>query len=82
MTSFVANELKIALINKNKSCYFTILKVEIYINPIQDGGGEPKMPPTSFSPVTSANVGISPQNFLTFSFNPFCHTGVKFQVFT
>ena len=27
--------------------------------------------PTSFSPVTSTNVGISPQNFLTFSFNPF-----------
>ena len=23
------------------------------------------------SPVTSANVGISPQNFLTFNFNPF-----------
>ena len=24
-----------------------------------------------FSPVTSTNVGISPQNFLTFSYNPF-----------
>ena len=24
-----------------------------------------------FSSVTSANVGIGPQNFLTFSFNPF-----------
>ena len=30
-----------------------------------------KGPPTSFFPVTSTNVGISPQNFLTFSFNPF-----------
>ena len=30
-----------------------------------------KSPPTSFSPVTSANVGIRPQNFLTFIFNPF-----------
>ena len=30
-----------------------------------------KAPPTSFSPATSTNVGISPQNFLTFSFNPF-----------
>ena len=30
-----------------------------------------KGPPTSFSPVTSANVRISTQNFLTFSFNPF-----------
>ena len=28
-------------------------------------------PPTSFSSVTSTNVGIRPQNFLTFSFNPF-----------
>ena len=35
------------------------------------GGGGQKDPPTSFSPVTSTNVGISPQNFLTFSFNPF-----------
>ena len=28
-----------------------------------------KVLPTRFSPVTSTNVGISPQNFLTFSFN-------------
>ena len=28
-------------------------------------------PPTSFFHVTSTNVGISPQNFLTFSFNSF-----------
>ena len=34
------------------------------------GGGQ-KGPPTSFSPVTSRNVGISPKSFLTFSFNPF-----------
>ena len=27
-------------------------------------------PPTSFSSVTSMNVGIWPQTFLTFSFNP------------
>ena len=44
-------------------------------NPIKDGGGEGggKKPPspTSFSPVTSTNVGISPKNFLTFSFNLF-----------
>ena len=31
-------------------------------------------PPTSFSPVPSTNVEISPQNFLTVIFNPFCHT--------
>ena len=33
------------------------------------GGGEQKGPPTSFFPVTSTNVGISPQDFLTYSFN-------------
>ena len=41
------------------------------INPIQDGGRGQKEPPTSFSPVTCTNVGLSPQNVLTFSFNPF-----------
>ena len=41
------------------------------INPIQDGGGEQKGPPNSFSPVTFTNVGIRTQNFLTLSFNPF-----------
>ena len=40
--------------------------------------GIKKVPLTSFSPVTSTNVGYSPQNFLTFSFNS-CHTGVKCQ---
>ena len=42
------------------------------VNPIQDGwrgGGSP--PPTRFTSVTYAKVGISPQKFLTFSFNPF-----------
>ena len=34
-------------------------------------GGGARMPPTSFSPVTSSNVGIRLQNVLTFSFNPF-----------
>ena len=52
---------------------------QLVINRIQDeggggGGGEKKKqkgPPTSFSPVTSTNVGIGSQNFLTFSFDPF-----------
>ena len=35
------------------------------------GGGQKSYPPTSFFPITSANVGISPQNFLNFTFNPF-----------
>ena len=43
-------------------------EIDLILNPIQDGGGRP---PTSFSPVTSTNVGIRPQNFLTFNFNPF-----------
>ena len=35
-------------------------------------GGEAKTVPIPvFSPITSTNVGISPQNFLTFNYNPF-----------
>ena len=33
--------------------------------------GNKKAPPTSFFTVTSTYVGVNPQNFLTFSFNPF-----------
>ena len=51
------------------------------MNPIQEGEGVQKGPPTSFSFVTSTNVRISPQNFLTFSFITF-DTGVKFQGYT
>ena len=40
-----------------------------FLNPIEDEGQ--KGPPTSFSPVTSTNVRIIPQNFLTFCFNSF-----------
>ena len=35
------------------------------------GVGGKKAPSTSFSPVTSTNVGFGPQKFLNFSFNPF-----------
>ena len=35
-----------------------------------DGWGG-KMPPCQFFPVTSTTEGISTQNVLTFSFNPF-----------
>ena len=34
-------------------------------------GGTKKPPLPVFPPVTSTNVGIRPQNFLAFSFNPF-----------
>ena len=52
------------------------LKKVYVLNPIQDGGGEPKslLPPsTSFSFVspTKENVGFGPKNFWTFSFNIF-----------
>ena len=43
-------------------------EIDLILNPIQDGG---KGLPTSFSPVTSTNVGIRPQNFLTHTFNSF-----------
>ena len=35
--------------------------------------GEQKGTATSFSPATSANVKVSPQNFLTLRFNPLPH---------
>ena len=48
-----------------------VYRVVLSFNPIQDEGGvEQKGLSTSFSPVISTNLGISPQNFLTFSFNP------------
>ena len=40
-------------------------------NPIQNGMGVQKGPPTNFSLATSTNLGISLQIFLTFSFNSF-----------
>ena len=40
-------------------------------NSSQDAGAGEKAPPAGFSPVTSTNVGISPQNVLVYSFNPF-----------
>ena len=41
-----------------------------------DGG---KRTPTSFSTVTSTNVGISPQNFLNFSFHAFATLVLNFK---
>ena len=49
------------------SCEFCKISKNTF-NPIQDGGDAP---PTSFFLVTSTNVGISPENFLTLSFNSF-----------
>ena len=48
------------------------MEVLRWFNPIPDGGeGGEKALHNNFSPVTSQNVGISPQNFLTFTFNGF-----------
>ena len=47
--------------------FFTLTK-EI-LNHIEDEG-RAQMPPCHFSPVTSRNVGISPDNFLIFFLNP------------
>ena len=55
---------------KSAPSYIMKFEAEKPINPIQVGGGK-KMPPISFLPVTSTNVGIIPKNFLTFSFNLF-----------
>ena len=38
-----------------------------------------KDPPTSFCFLTSTNVGISPRNSLTFSFNPFATLALNFK---
>ena len=43
------------------------------------GGRGKKVPPTSFSPVTSTNVRCGPQNFLTFSSNPFATLAQNFK---
>ena len=58
---------------------FLLVGVDFYHPPSREnlalqpysGWGGPKRPPTSFSHVTSTNVGFGPQNLLTFSFNPF-----------
>ena len=64
------------VVSKNEandnSCFLFIKKkiIQKLLILFRTRGGR-KGPPTSFSPVTSTNVGISPQNFLTFSFNLF-----------
>ena len=54
------------------------------VNPIQDaveGGGAKKPSPLiSFPPVFSTSVGLNPQNFLTFIFNPFSTLVLNFKV--
>ena len=70
---------------RESKCWGVLMKHLDKVNPFQDGGwegGNKKTPPTSFSSVTSTNVGIGPQNFLNFSFQPICHTVAKLRVCT
>ena len=62
-------ELQIYIIGKPRQqifrtavncCILTLFRMQ--------GEGEAKRSPTSFSPVISTNVGISPKNMLTFTF--------------
>ena len=46
-----------------------LLLLVIILTLFRMGGGKKVPHPTSFSLVTSTNVGISPQNFLTLSVN-------------
>ena len=56
----------------NDSLFIALSQLLQYLNPIQDvGEGAAKRPTTSFSHVTSTNLGLGPKNFLTFSFKPF-----------
>ena len=63
----VCNYFKKETLAQVFSCEFCEISKNTF-NPIQDGGD---VPPTSFSLVTSASVGINPENFLTLSFNSF-----------
>ena len=66
---FYFSDIVYQLIEEQIRCYNQVFLVgpgSNILNPIQDGGGA-----KSFSPVSYTNVGISPQNFLTFCFNPF-----------
>ena len=51
------------------TCYCTVWPLCRNFNPIQDGVWGQKGSTTNFFPVASTNVGISPKNILTFSFN-------------
>ena len=65
MTLFCTNNL-------NSGLTTLIHESEISLTLFKIGGREGgAYCPTSFFPVRSTNLGISPQSFLTFSFNPF-----------
>lgn len=62
------------VIKVKNAVYGVFIKCFYFGNPIQNGskdgrGVGQKYLSSSFSPVTSTNVGINPQNLLTFSFD-------------
>ena len=74
MTIFEAGINPLVIVGTNHTLKHVVVTMTLHVNimilqkksfdPIQDrGGGVQKGPPTSFSPVTSTNVGISSQNF-------------------
>ena len=71
--SFWLSVLENQCINTGVLMIKTLNKSTFVLNPIQDEGRGQKAPATSssFSPVTSTNVGISLQNYLAFTFNIF-----------
>ena len=68
--SFVSFYFKVSIVYWGTCTLFRVEKNCITPLTLFRMGGK-KAPTTSFSPVTSTNVGISLKNFLTFSFNPF-----------
>ena len=56
----------------------TDVVISLLFNPFQDRGS--KRSPTSFSHVTSTNVGFSVQNIPTFNFDPFVTLVENFKV--
>ena len=66
-------ETKVSGVNKlSKTHLKCLLETSIVLTQIRIGvKGDKKVFSTSFSPVTSTNVAISPKNFVTFSFDPF-----------
>ena len=73
--AFPKNALFISLKNYFSKLYFAFLLRSKLINdltPSRKGWGAKRTSQlTSFSSETSANAGVSPQNVLTFNFNPF-----------
>ena len=68
-STYIKDKLLVSLILYRYGASKDVLENRVCFNPIQDGGQ--KSPPTNLFPVNSANIGISPQNFLNFSFNSF-----------